>query len=163
MVLLLAAVTSADELASPSVSSLSPASGSILTPSPVTIGGEGLGAATEVRFGSEAAVFRAISDDRLEAYSPPKPVRGAVDVTVITPAGTSAIGPADRFTYTACKIPNLAGKRLKAGREKLRKAGCKLGKVNGSRGRGAEVVSQTPRPGKLVPLGSPVNVRLDGA
>jgi hypothetical protein len=43
--------------------------------------------------------FSFVSDTQLEAVIPPG--SGTVDITVSNPAGTSAIGTADRFGYAA--------------------------------------------------------------
>jgi DNA-binding beta-propeller fold protein YncE len=57
----------------------------------------------------------------------------------------------------ACVVPNVRGKRLRTARRKLRRAECRLGKV---KGHGRRVRRQSPRPGKDLPSGSRVNVRL---
>jgi hypothetical protein len=53
---------------------------------------------TDVRFGSTSAdVWTVYSASEIWAGSPPG--TGTVDITVVNSAGTSAITPADRFTY----------------------------------------------------------------
>jgi hypothetical protein len=52
-----------------------------------------------------------------------------VDVAVTTPGGTSPTSAADRFTYTACVVPQLRRKTFKNGRKLLAAAHCSLGKV----------------------------------
>jgi Family of unknown function (DUF6519)/IPT/TIG domain len=64
----------------------------------VIITGSGFTGATRVAFGGMSADYGVNSDTQILAFSPPGQV-GAVDVTVTTPAGTSATSPADLFTY----------------------------------------------------------------
>jgi hypothetical protein len=65
----------------------------------VIITGSGFLGASDVEFGSTAAAwFQVDSDTQIEAISPAEPA-GTVDVTVTTTGGTSAIVPADQFTF----------------------------------------------------------------
>jgi hypothetical protein len=84
----------------PTVTGVSPPNGS--SGETVTVTGTGFTAATEVLFGTPtgaaAATQLAIaSDTQLTVTSPVG--TGVVDVTVFTPAGTSATSTADQFTY----------------------------------------------------------------
>jgi len=82
----------------PAVTGISPSGGPVAGGTTVTITGTGFNGATAVRFGSTAATsFTVNSDTKITAYSPAG--TGTVDVTVTTPGGTSATGPADHFTY----------------------------------------------------------------
>ena len=64
----------------------------------VTISGTGFTGATAVKFaGAKAASFTVNSASSITATAPPG--KGSVDVTVTTPAGTSATGSQDRFNY----------------------------------------------------------------
>ena len=70
---------------------------------PVRITGTGFTGATAVDFGgTEAAEVRVESPDEIQAVTPPG--AGAVEITVITPEGTSPATPADRFTYQDAPI-----------------------------------------------------------
>jgi IPT/TIG domain len=90
----------------PQVSSVSPPSGPAAGGSSVTISGTNLSGATAVQFGSApAASFTAVSGSQVSAVSPPGTDQTAVDVTVTTPAGTSATGPGDRFAYGTITTP----------------------------------------------------------
>ncbi|MGZ3318687.1 MAG: IPT/TIG domain-containing protein [Isosphaeraceae bacterium] len=149
----------ADVVPRPAIVLLSPPSGPIAGETTVSIAGHDLSGATAVRFGDAPASFSVISDNQITAVSPASQV-GPVDVTVTTPGGQSAAIEADRFTYTACVVPKLKGKSLKADRKKLRKASCKLGKVRGHRSKSAKVKKQSAKPGKVLPPGSKVNVKL---
>ena len=84
----------------PVVTGVSPASGSSAGGDSVTVTGSGFTGATAVTFGSvPAAGFTVTSDSELAATSPPPNVSGSVDITVTTPAGTSATTTDDQFTY----------------------------------------------------------------
>jgi len=62
--------------------------------------GTGFTGATSVLFGSVPATGLTVVDDtKLTVTSPPPNASGAVDVTVTTPAGTSATSQGDLFTY----------------------------------------------------------------
>jgi hypothetical protein len=60
-------------------------------------------------------------------------------------------------TFNACIVPKLKGKSVKTDKRKLQKAGCKLGKVKGPRGK-AKVRKQRPKPGTVLPFGAKVKV-----
>jgi hypothetical protein len=99
-----------------------------------------------------------------------------VDVPLSTPPGRSAI----RITATdkdggtsapvtiqadspACRVPRLRGVKLAQARKRLASAGCRLGKVKrpGKGNRARQVVrSQSVKPGRLMPPGTPVSVVL---
>jgi large repetitive protein len=82
----------------PSLTSISPDSGSSTGGDTVTITGTGFTGATDVDFGNtNAATMTVMSDTQIRVTSPAG--SGTVDVTVITPAGTSAQSSADQFTY----------------------------------------------------------------
>jgi hypothetical protein len=82
----------------PIVSGLSPSSGLVTGGTTVTIMGTNLSGATAVEFGSTAGTIILDSATEIEATSPAQ-AAGTVDVTVVTPIGTSATSPADQFTY----------------------------------------------------------------
>jgi hypothetical protein len=86
-----------------SVTGLSPARGTAGGGTRVAITGSGFTGATGVRFGAAAAKFTVGSGTQVTATSPPG--TGTVDVTVTTPAGTTAATAADRFTYTTATAP----------------------------------------------------------
>lgn len=69
----------------------------------VTITGTGFTGATSVKFGTTAATsFSVVNDTTITATSPAH-AAGLADVTVTTPAGTSAISSGDQFAYaTPC-------------------------------------------------------------
>ncbi len=76
------------------------AEGGIAGGTTVTISGSGLTGATDVRFGSAHAQFQVNSDSTITATSPPgSDSTGYVDVTVVTPNGTTAVTPNDQFAY----------------------------------------------------------------
>ena len=92
----------ADQMAGvPAVAGVSPASGSLAGGDAVTVTGSGFTGATGVSFGTVPApdLRLPVSDTQLTVISPPATAAGQADVTVATAAGTSAITPADQFTY----------------------------------------------------------------
>ena len=87
-------------VAAPAVTGLSPTTGSTLGGTEVTITGSVFGGASAVKFGTTAAAsFSLSSASKIVATAPPG--TGTVDVRVTTPAGTSAVVTADRYTYVA--------------------------------------------------------------
>ena len=64
----------------------------------MTITGENLGGASAVHFGSAAASIDSVAPGEVVVDTPAHAV-GVVDVTVSTPAGTSATSKADLYTY----------------------------------------------------------------
>ena len=84
----------------PTVTSVSPNSGVPAGGTSVTITGTGFTDVTAVRFGAtNATSFTVNSSTSITAVSPAG--TGTVDITVTTPADTSATGANDRFTYAA--------------------------------------------------------------
>src|SRR5450830_520423 len=84
----------------PTVSSISPTSGSTAGGTSVIITGTNLTGATAVRFGAtNAGVFTVNSPTQITATAPSG--TGTVDVRVTAAGGTSATSAADQFTYVA--------------------------------------------------------------
>ncbi|WP_189115042.1 beta strand repeat-containing protein [Pilimelia terevasa] len=84
----------------PTVTGLSPTTGPAAGGTNVTITGTTLTGATAVTFGNQPATgFTVVNPTTITAVTPPG--SGAVDVTVTTPNGTSAVVPAGVFTYQA--------------------------------------------------------------
>lgn len=87
------------------VSNLSPASGSSLGGTPVTITGSGFTGATGVTFGGTPATsFTVVSATQINATAPARGA-GVADVIVTTPNGVSANTAADDFTYAVPPAP----------------------------------------------------------
>jgi hypothetical protein len=83
----------------PSVTKVSPPAGPVGGGTSVTITGSSLNGATAVEFGTvSASSFKVNSATSITAVSPAEPA-GAVDITVITPHGTSAVSTHDRFKF----------------------------------------------------------------
>jgi large repetitive protein len=83
----------------PSVSSITPATGTTAGGTTVTITGIGFTSASTVSFGGTAGTSVTFSSaTRLTARSPAH-AAGVVDITVTTVGGTSANGAGDQFTY----------------------------------------------------------------
>ncbi len=94
----------------PTVAGVTPDAGPSTGGTAVTIQGLHLAAATAVSFGKvEATGLDALSDTEVRVTAPPGAVGAIVDVTVTTPAGTSAISPSDTYAYTNPLIPTITG------------------------------------------------------
>ena len=96
--------TSADQYTydepAPAITAISPRSGVIAGGTTVTITGTDFDGATAVSFGGTAATsFTVNSDTSITATAPPAAGIGTVDITVTTAAGTSALVPADQYSY----------------------------------------------------------------
>jgi hypothetical protein len=155
---------SAEIQPTPKVTAVEPASGSIAGATTVTLKGTDFNGASEVKFGEKpAASFKVDNDNQITATSPSSKKPGRVDVTVTTLAGSSPKVNTDRFNYTACVVPKLAGKRLKAAKKSLKHASCKLGtvkKIAGPATKVGKVVKQSPKAGKVLVPGAKVNLKL---
>ena len=92
--------------APPVVTGVSPNSGPLTFGNAVTISGSGFTGATSVHFGTTVAGFTFKSDSDILATAPAG-VAGTVNVTVTTPAGTSATSASDQYTYFA--VPVVSG------------------------------------------------------
>ncbi len=94
----------------PSVSSVSPTSGSLLPAGSVTIHGSNFnegGVTPIVDFGNVVSIGSMSYDaTQITATIPPSLNPGTVNITVTTPDGTSATTPADQYTYTGSDTPS---------------------------------------------------------
>ena len=85
----------------PAVTGLMPNNGNADGGTAVQITGSNLSSATSVEFGATAATyFKVNSATSITATSPRSASLGTVDVTVVSPDGTSSTSSADKFTYT---------------------------------------------------------------
>jgi hypothetical protein len=149
----------ADVQPRPTITAISLAKGSFKGGASVTITGTDFIGVSAVSFGSTPATsFTVGSEGQLTAVAPPLKVGATVPVNVTTAAGTAT--SAALYKATACVVPKLKGKKLKAARKKLKKAECKLGKVKGERSAGARVAKQKPKPGKKLAPGTKIKVTL---
>ena len=94
------AISSADKYTygPPTVTSVSPNTGPSAGGNAITINGTSFAPGTTGKFGTTAATITYVSAIKLTAKAPAH-AAAQVDVTVTTPAGTSAISPADKYTY----------------------------------------------------------------
>lgn len=89
----------------PAVRGVSPSSGPTAGGNSVKITGGALAGVTAVKFGSkDATSFKIDSDGQITAIAPAAPA-GIVDVAVVSPGGTSAVSPADTYTYVPPPTP----------------------------------------------------------
>ena len=94
------ALFSASVAPSPAVTSVSPTGGSIAGGNTVTVNGNNLTGATAVDFGTHAGSNVVVNGGGTSlTVKAPAQSAGTVDVTVTSPAGTSAISSADKYTY----------------------------------------------------------------
>ncbi|HST70467.1 MAG TPA: IPT/TIG domain-containing protein [Solirubrobacterales bacterium] len=153
---------SADVLPPPAVTTILPASGPIVGGTPVAIVGSDFTEARSVSFGAvPAASFTVVNEGLITAVAPASATAGPVPVTVTTPAGTAT----GTFSYTACVVPKLAGKKLKGAKKRIRKAGCRVGKVKflgEATAKTGRVVKQRPKAGKVLAPGAKVHLKLNG-
>jgi hypothetical protein len=92
----------------PVVSKLAPKTGPAAGGTSVTITGSGLTGTASVSFGSTpAAGFQVNSSSSISAIAPPG-TSGTVDVTVTTPAGTSATSNVDHYKYKAPTVTSVS-------------------------------------------------------
>jgi hypothetical protein len=85
--------------AAPTVTAVSPSIGPLTGGTSVTVTGTNLTGATAVNFGPDPATTFAVNNATSITATSPAEAAGTVDVTVVTPAGTSATGAPDLFTY----------------------------------------------------------------
>ncbi len=84
----------------PTITSISPNTGIDTGGTLVTITGTGFTNATEVHFDPFGQPFTVVSDTEITTITGAHG-DGTVDVTVVTPDGTSAVTPADQFTFVS--------------------------------------------------------------
>ena len=155
---------SAEVQPTPVVTKVSPSFGSVTGGTKVTITGTDFNGASEVKFGEvTAAALQVDSETQITATAPKSTRVGGVDITVKTLAGTSATDRSDSFTYEGCVVPELAGKKLRVAKHRLRGADCRLGRVARVRraaSKRGKVVAQNPKPGRVLAPGKKVNLKL---
>lgn len=90
----------------PTITFVSPATGTALGGGTTVITGTNFTGATAVMFGNvNAASYTVNSSTQITAIYPPG--KGKVDIRVVTPHGTSAITPADQFFYVLPAVPTV--------------------------------------------------------
>jgi hypothetical protein len=93
----------------PTVTGVSPSTGTNNGGTVVAITGTNFTLASSVKFGSTAATsFTVLSDSAISATAPAKSA-GTYDITVTNITGTSATGSNDQFTYVAASVPTVTG------------------------------------------------------
>lgn len=151
----------ASVLPPPAVTALGSTGGSIKGGTPVVITGANFAEVKGVSFGATPATFAVNSEGQITATAPASKALSKVPLTVTTIAGTAT--SAITFGYEGCKVPNLAGKKLKASKKKLKKADCKVGKVKktgDATAKTGKVIKQNPKPGKILAPGTKVGIKL---
>jgi hypothetical protein len=155
---------SAEVQPTPTVSSITPGSGSVTGGTEVKIVGSDFTGASAVKFGElTAATFKVESDSEIVATAPKSKKVGTFDVAVTTLAGTSAAVGGDRFAYTGCVVPRLRNPKLAKAKRAIQRGGCKLGKVTVRRGvrrASGKVKQQSPKPRAVLAKGAKVKLTL---
>ena len=90
----------------PTVTSLSPASGGTSGGTTVSVTGTNFAGTTAVKFGSTNATGFTVNSATSITATSPAGSAGTVNVTVTTTGGTSATGAANQFTYVAAPVAN---------------------------------------------------------
>lgn len=84
----------------PVITAVSPNNGSVEGSTAIVVTGSGFTGVTAVNVGTNPATSFTFGDDTsLKVVTPTASKAGIADITIITPAGTSTIVPADQFTY----------------------------------------------------------------
>lgn len=146
----------------PALIALVPSVGTVKGGTSVQITGSNFAEVRSVTFGAVPALsFTVDSESQITALAPPSQTLSATSITVTTVAGAAtAVQP---FSYSGCLVPKLSARNLKAAKKKLRKAGCKIGKVTkagDATAKTGKVAAQHPPAGKLLAPGSTVKVTL---
>ncbi len=94
--------------AAPIVLGINPSSGSTCGGTVVTIEGVNFTGATAVFFGSVFATQFTVQSDTTIMATAPAGVPGPVDITVVTPFGTSSVTLVDQFTYLSSNITKIS-------------------------------------------------------
>jgi YD repeat-containing protein len=102
--------------AAPAVTGLSVTTGSAVGGGSLVVTGSGFTGAARVAFGSTpTSSFNVLSDTAIRVNNVPAGAARTVDVRVAAPGGTSAAGPADRYTYARPGAPAVSGLSLTSG------------------------------------------------
>jgi hypothetical protein len=145
----------------PTIAAIAPTSGSFKGGTSVAITGSNLTGATAVSFGGVTTSFTVNSPTQITAVAPRLKPRSKVSVAITTPGGTAT--SSSTYEATACHVPNLRGKKLKAAKKALRLADCRIGKVkkiDGATAKTGKTFKQSPKPGNFRAPGSKVGVKL---
>jgi len=92
--------------AGPTISAVSPSSGTTAGGTSVTLTGAGFTGATAVHFGATSAASYTVNSATSITATSPAGSAGVVDVTVTGTGGTSATGASDHFTFVAPPVAN---------------------------------------------------------
>ncbi len=101
------ATTTTSTPPAPTVTSVSPTSGTTAGGTSVTITGTNLTGASDVEFGATAAASYTVDNDTQITATSPAESAGTVDITVTTSGGTSATNAGDQYTFTAPAAPTV--------------------------------------------------------
>jgi len=153
---------SATLLPPPAIATFGPLKGSIKGEK-VVIYGANFAEVRSVKFGEHyAKSFTVDSEEQITAIAPSTfKLEKKLPLSVTTAAGVAT--SAQTYSYVGCKVPSVAGKKLRPAKRTLRRAGCKLGRVTklgDATARTGHVLRQHPSPGTLRVLGTRVKLTL---
>jgi hypothetical protein len=94
-------------ISTPAVTGVSPSAGPLAGGTSVTVTGVNLSGASAVRFGGTSGTGVVVNSATSVTATSPAKSAGTVDVTVVTPGGTTSVTSADQFTYEA--VPTVSG------------------------------------------------------
>lgn len=89
----------------PTVTSISPNSGSEVGGTAITVNGTNLLGATQIAFGDYFGTVQSCNSTSCTVSSPQSGSTGPVDVVVTTPGGMSTTSPSDQFTFLTPPLP----------------------------------------------------------
>ena len=155
---------SAEVQPAPAITAVSPPEGTVLGGEKVTITGTNLNGTTKLMFGEVAATsFSVVSEEKITAVVPGQLKPGSVEIVATTLAGESPTGHADTYTYLGCTVPKLAGRNLAGAKRAIRGGGCQVGKISKVKGapkKHGKVISQNPKPGRVLSPGTKIAIKL---
>jgi cellulose synthase/poly-beta-1,6-N-acetylglucosamine synthase-like glycosyltransferase len=151
----------------PTLSAISPQSGSDTGGTLVAITGSDLSETSAVTFGSEAAHVVAVSSGRVLVASSAHNGEGPVDVRVTTPGGTTGVTPGNQFSYYATPTATSLSPRTGHPRGGMRVtvhgehlSGVTEVRFGNTPGTGLVVVSDTELRVVAPPVGAPGEMRV---
>lgn len=144
----------------PTISAISPSSGSFRGGTRVLIHGQNFLTTSGVKFGGREAIdVHVLSEHVVTAITAPTSHPGRAPVRLTTAAGTSPPSRSPHFALIACVIPRLVGRRPQAARKAMLKSHCSLGTiVKRGRAKTPRVLAQSPPPGRKLDPGSRVSI-----
>ncbi len=122
----------------------------------------GVGDSVSVEVGPAVTILRLTPQGPPSPEPPgPEPPASTPDPSSASTRETEAFPPPPPPT-PECRVPKLRGRTVAGARAALRSGHCALGAVRGAHRRERRIVRQWPRPGRILPAGAPVAVKIRG-